>query len=343
MTASAMKPVLLEVHDLQTHFETPAGAVRAVDGVSFSLERGRTLAIVGESGSGKSLTGLSILRLVPRPGRIVGGSVHLDGRSILDLPVGELRTIRGGRIAMIFQEPMTSLNPLLTIGRQIEEVLTLHRSLTPRDARVEAINLLKRVGLAAAEERLSSYPHEFSGGMQQRVMIAIALAGNPDVLIADEPTTALDITIQAQILDLLRSLQRERGMAMIFITHDLGVVAEIADDVCVMYAGRIVERCATSALFATPRHPYTAALLKCSPHFDASVDRADGRQKLPVIPGEPPIGGQRSSGCAFHPRCELGRDESRCQRESPPLALVGAGHQAACWKSPGIAGGPPRA
>jgi ABC-type dipeptide/oligopeptide/nickel transport system ATPase component len=262
-------PMLFTVENLQTHFDTRAGLLRAVDGVSFALERGRTLAIVGESGSGKSLTGLSILRLVPRPGRIAGGSVRLDGREILNLPIGELRTIRGGRIAMIFQEPMTSLNPLLTIGRQIEEVLTLHRRLSSRDARREAVALLKRVGIAAAAERVHSYPHELSGGMRQRVMIAIALAGEPEVLIADEPTTALDITIQAQILDLLCELQRERGMAMLFITHDLGIVAQIADDVCVMRAGRFVEHADARTLFESPQHPYTRELLRCSRALEA--------------------------------------------------------------------------
>jgi oligopeptide/dipeptide ABC transporter ATP-binding protein len=328
---------LLQVDDLRTHFFTPAGVVPAVDGVSFDIPSGHILALVGESGCGKSLTALSILRLVPPPGRIVSGRIRFDGRELLDLPEREMRAIRGGRIAMIFQQPMTSLNPLLTIGQQVEESLRLHKrpagrrcSPSGRDARRLTVELLRRVGLPAPEQRRREYPHQLSGGMQQRVMIAMALAGQPELLIADEPTSALDVTVQAQILGLLSDLRRERGLSLLFITHDLGVVAQIADAVCVMYAGRIVEQAPTERLFTDPRHPYTAGLLRSAPRLATPATR-----RLPVIPGEVPSPWHRPAGCPFHPRCDRGREDPTCRTHRPPLLPVAPGHRCACWKAPG--------
>ncbi len=320
--------MLLQIENLQTHFDTRDGALRAVDGVSLAIAPAQTLALVGESGCGKSLTALSILRLVPPPGRIAGGHILFHDRDLLALPESDMRGVRGNRIAMIFQEPMTSLNPLLRVGEQIGEVLRLHRRASARAARERSIELLRRVGLDAPEQRIRDYPHQLSGGMRQRVMIAMALACEPELLIADEPTTALDVTIQAQILALLRELQQQSGLAMLCITHDLAVVAQIADAVCVMYAGRIVEQAATAELFARPLHPYTRALLRSTPRIAQST----AGQRLPVIPGEVPRAAQRPTGCAFHPRCELGRADEQCKSAGPALRQAGDGHMSACWK-----------
>jgi oligopeptide/dipeptide ABC transporter ATP-binding protein len=328
--------VLLQVEDLRTYFDTPAGTVRAVDGVTLTVSRGRTVALVGESGCGKTLTALSILRLLPPAGRIVGGRILFDGRDLLRLSPQELRAVRGDRIAMIFQEPMTSLNPLLTIEQQVGEGLRLHRRFSRRAARERTVALLRRVGLPAPEQRCREYPHQLSGGMRQRVMIAAALACEPELLIADEPTTALDVTVQAQILALLAGLQRERGMAMLFITHDLGVVARIADEVCVMYAGRLVERGPTAALLSAPRHPYTQALLRSLPRLTGpgqDTRSGAGRRRLPVIAGEVPRAGQQIPGCRFHPRCELGSADPLCRRQEPALTELAPGHACACWKA----------
>lgn len=328
--------VLLQVDDLRTYFETPTGTVRAVDGVTLTVSRGRTVAVVGESGCGKTLTALSILRLLPPAGRIAGGRILFEGRDLLRLSPHELRAVRGDRIAMVFQEPMASLNPLLTIEQQVGEGLRLHRRFSRRAARERAVALLRRVGLPAPEQRCREYPHQLSGGMRQRVMIAAALACEPELLIADEPTTALDVTVQAQILALLAGLQRERGMAMLFITHDLGVVARIADEVCVMYAGRLVERGPTAALLSAPRHPYTQALLRSLPRLTGpgpDVCSGVGRRRLPVIAGEVPRPGHEISGCRFHPRCDLGSADPLCRRQEPALTELAPGHACACWKA----------
>jgi len=293
-----MSEALLELRDVRTHFFTEAGVVRAVDGVSFELRAGETLALVGESGSGKSVTSLSILRLVTEPqGRIVGGEVRFRGRDLLRLSDRDMRAIRVREISMIFQEPMTALNPVLTCGAQVAEVLELHQGLSRRDARQHAIDMLHRVGIPGPAQRAAEYPHQLSGGMRQRVMIAMALACRPAILIADEPTTALDVTIQAQILDLLARLRAESGMAVLLITHDLGVVAETADRVAVMYAGQIVEYGDVRTTFARPRHPYTAGLI-------ASLPRpGTGERRLRVIPGSVPAASRLPQGCRFHPRC----------------------------------------
>ncbi|HWP35724.1 MAG TPA: ABC transporter ATP-binding protein [Thermodesulfobacteriota bacterium] len=316
---------LLEVRDLQTEFRTSGGVVRAVDRVSFDVQPGETLALVGESGCGKSVTALSIMRLVPTPpGRIVGGQVLFDGRDLLRLDDREMRRIRGRQIAMIFQEPMTSLNPVLTIGRQITETMEHHLGLSPREATARAVELLGLVGIPEPERRLRQYPHQFSGGMRQRVMIAIALSCRPRLILADEPTTALDVTIQAQILELLKSLSREFGVAMVIITHNLGVVARYADRVNVMYAGKIVERAPAAALYARPRHPYTLGLLRSVPRLDRPR-----RERLDPIPGQPPDLSRLPPGCSFRPRCRFAIP--RCAAEVPPLAPVEDGHLAACW------------
>jgi peptide/nickel transport system ATP-binding protein len=320
---------LLEVADLQTHFFTRDGVVRAVDGVSFSIAAGETLAVVGESGCGKSVTALSILRLIASPpGRIVGGKVVFEGRDLLALSEDEMRSVRGDAISMIFQEPMTSLNPALTIGRQIAESLVLHRGLSQGDALAKAIELLRKVRMPEPERRLRQYPHELSGGMRQRVMIAIALVCGPRLLIADEPTTALDVTIQAQILELMRELARETGAAIILITHDLGVVAEMAQRVVVMYGGRKVEEAPVETLFAHPRHPYTAGLLGSMPHLGDSL-RDGAIRRLVEIPGIVPSLTGETSGCLFAPRCP--RAILRCTQEVPPLVAHGAGQSSACW------------
>jgi oligopeptide transport system ATP-binding protein len=322
-----MTPIL-DVRDLQTHFYTRAGIVRAVDGVSFSVQPGETLGIVGESGSGKSVTVLSIMRLLPNPpGRIVGGQVllHDDGqtRDLVQLPESDVRSIRGDIISMIFQDPMVSLNPVLTIGYQIAEPLIIHRGMTPSQARRHATELLEQVGIPAPGDRLNDYPHQFSGGMRQRVMIAIAMACRPKLLIADEPTTALDVTIQAQILDLIVQLNREHGTAVILITHDLGVVAELCKRVVVMYAGRVIETAPAERLYALPQHPYTTGLLRSVPMLGPNV-----KQRLMSIRGMPPDLIDPPDGCRFRPRCL--RAEVRCEAE-PALATVGADHSAACW------------
>ena len=316
---------LLEVIGLQTHFRTPeAGIVRAVDGVSFSLDRGETLGIVGESGSGKSVTSLSIMRLLAKPaGFIAGGKILLEGRNLLELSERQMRHVRSREIAMIFQDPMTSLNPVVPVSRQITETLRLHMGMSARQARARAIELLSIVGIPEPDRRIDDYPHHFSGGMRQRVMIAIALSCNPKVLIADEPTTALDVTIQAQILRLISQLQADLDMAVIIITHDLGVVAGLADRINVMYAGRIVESGTTEEIFARPRMPYTIGLLRSVPRLDEET-----HQRLVPLPGLPPDLGKKIDGCSFAPRCEFARQ--RCQREVPALRTVASMHKAAC-------------
>jgi oligopeptide transport system ATP-binding protein len=321
--------VLLDVRDLTTQFFTGAGVVRAVDGVSFSLAAGEAIGLVGESGCGKSVTALSIMRLVPSPpGRTVAGQVLFDGRDLLRLDEPSLRRVRGGEVAMIFQDPMTSLNPVLPIGLQIAESLEFHRGMTRAAARRRAVELLDLVGIPAAHRRLDAYPHQFSGGMRQRVMIAMAISCEPKLLIADEPTTALDVTIQAQILDLLRRLRRELGMALILITHDLGVVAGICDRVNVMYAGKIVESATVDDSFADPRHPYTLGLLGSVPRIDRPLGA-----KLTPIEGMPPDLVEEPPGCAFAPRCVYCVERSL--RESPPLlpadGAADPAHRVACW------------
>ncbi len=319
---------LLRVQDLKTHFHTRDGVVRAVDGVSFDVMPGETLAIVGESGCGKSVTAMSILRLLPMPpARIAGGRIEFEGRNLLELSEPEMRKVRGNAISMIFQEPMTSLNPVLTIGRQISEALVLHRGMTEKAALVRAAEMLRKVRIPEAERRLAQYPHELSGGMRQRVMIAMALACGPRLLIADEPTTALDVTIQAQILELMHELRDETGASVILITHDLGVVAEIAHRVVVMYAGRKVEEAPIGELFAAPRHPYTRGLLGSMPHLGDSVNETGKR--LVEIPGMVPSLKDPAPGCLFAPRCTNATE--RCSREVPPLELHAPGHWAACW------------
>jgi oligopeptide/dipeptide ABC transporter ATP-binding protein len=323
-----MPEPVLRVHDLKTYFLTDrgSGTARAVDGVSFELAAGETLGIVGESGCGKTVMSLSILRLIPEPpGHILPGSfIEFEGRNLLTLPPRELRAVRGNRIAMVFQEPMTSLNPVLPIGSQVAEAALVHQKLSRADARKRAIDLLRLVGIPDPETRVDDYPHQLSGGMRQRVMIAMALICHPQILIADEPTTALDVTIQAQILDLLGRLRRELNMAVLLITHDLGVVAGSADRVVVMYAGQVVETAATRALFATPRHPYTEGLLASIPRLDQP------RERLRSIPGSVPPATAWPSGCRFHPRCPYAWD--KCRTEEPPLLATGtAGHSARCW------------
>jgi peptide/nickel transport system ATP-binding protein len=324
--------MLLQIHNLRTHFTSPSGLVRAVDGVSLDIPRGQTVALVGESGCGKSLTALSVLRLVPPPGRIADGEILFDGHDLLRLSPRQMRGIRGNRIAMVFQEPMSCLNPLLTVGYQIGEALELHRGLRGKARRRRAAELLRRVGIPAAETRVHDYPHQMSGGMRQRVMIAMALACEPDLLIADEPTTALDVTIQAQILALLRQLQQQTGMSILLITHDLALVAGSADAVYVMYAGRIVEHAPVAPLFDAPRHPYTQALLHRMPRLRAAqpID-ARTRCRLEVIPGEVPRPTNRPPGCAFHPRCPFGKHDSICQTRVPAMVEQEPGRQCACW------------
>jgi len=326
-----MNEPILRVENLQTHFYTDDAIVRAVDGVSYEVAAGETLAVVGESGSGKSVTALSILRLIPNPpGRIVGGKILFKGRDLLGLNDAGMRAIRGKEISMIFQEPMTSLNPVLTCGEQIIETLVVHERIDRRAARRRAIEMLQLVGIPAASERVDEYPHQMSGGMRQRVMIAIALACRPSVLIADEPTTALDVTIQAQILELLKQLQSELGMAVILITHDLGVVAETADRVAVMYAGQIVEYCEVREAFRRPLHPYTAGL-------QASLPKLGVRQAaLRVIPGNVPNPARFPVGCRFHPRCPVMQE--RCLAD-PPVLEFDDGHSSRCVRAGEIASG----
>ena len=324
---------LLAVDDLATYFFTRDGVVRAVDGVSFTVGRGEALAIVGESGCGKSVTSLSIMRLIASPpGKVVKGRVLFEGRDLLQLPEAEMRRIRGNAISMIFQEPMTSLNPVLTIGRQIAEALVLHQGATREQAARRAVEMLRLVRIPEAERRACQYPHQLSGGMRQRVMIAMALACEPRLLIADEPTTALDVTIQAQILDLMRELQRKTGAAIVLITHDLGVVAEMAERVVVMYAGRKVEEAPVRELFAHPRHPYTRGLLDSIPKLKAAPDgHGPGRKRLAEIAGTVPSLLDRIVGCAFAPRCRYATP--RCRNDAPALEEKARGHYAACFES----------
>ena len=326
LTTGGREAPLLEVRDLRTSFEVDGVRVPAVDGVSFSVRRGHTVCIVGESGSGKSVTALSIMRLIAQPpGRIESGQVLFNGTDLLALSEAEMRALRGDRLAMIFQEPMTSLNPAFTVGDQIAEGLLHHRDVTPAQARARAIDMLKRARIPSPEERVDQYPHQMSGGMRQRAMIAMAMACDPQLLIADEPTTALDVTIQAQILDLMRALREETGAAILLITHDLGVVAEVADEVVVMYAGKVVERADVQTLFNDPQHPYTIGLLSSVPRLHEIQD------ELPSIEGVVPNPAQMPAGCRFHPRCVLA--DTKCAAEPPPLRTV-AGHDVACWKAP---------
>ena len=327
---------LLDIQNLVTAFQTPAGRVPAVDGVSLSIDRGRTLGLVGESGCGKSVTAMSILRLVAAPGVIESGSILLDSPGgpldLVTLPEPRLRQVRGGRIGMIFQEPMTSLNPVFTVGDQVAEAVLLHRACGRDAARARALEMLRLVRLADPERRLDEYPHQLSGGMRQRVMIAMALACEPDLVIADEPTTALDVTIQAQILDLLADLRRRLGTAILLITHDLGVVAETCDDVAVMYAGRIVEQAPAAALFAKPRHPYTIGLLAARPERGGHAGRKAGERatgRLRTIPGRVPAPQNFPAGCRFHPRCAFAR-LPECAGAMPELREVGPGHFVRC-------------
>ena len=317
---------LLDVRGLTTSFATDAGTFRAVDGVSFALEPGRTLGLVGESGCGKSVTALSIMRLIASPGRIAAGEIFFEGVDLLKVSAAQMREVRGNRISMIFQEPMTSLNPAFTIGDQIVEGILRHRAIGREAAKRQAIEMLEHVRMPSPERRFDDHPHKLSGGMRQRAMIAMALALKPRLLIADEPTTALDVTIQAQILELMRMLRDETGAAIILITHDLGVIAELAQDVAVMYAGRIVEKAAAEALFAEPQHPYTIGLLGSIPKLHLEQER------LPAIEGQVPDPLSVPQGCRFAPRCPFATDRSRS--EDPPLREVVTGHEAACWNAP---------
>ena len=322
-----MSPPLLQVEGLTTLFRTDRGTVRAVDGISFSLERGRTLAVVGESGCGKSVTALSIMGLLRRPpAEIGGGRILFEGEDLLTLPPGRLQDLRGDRIAMVFQEPMTSLNPAFTIGEQIAEAIVRHRGVGAAEAKARTIALLARVRIPAPGQRFGEYPHKLSGGMRQRVMIALALACDPDLLVADEPTTALDVTIQAQILALLRRLRDESGLALLLITHDLGVVAEMADDVLVMYAGQVVERAPVGRLFAQPQHPYTIGLMGSVPRLD------DSGERLAAIDGQVPSPLAPPAGCRFHPRCPF--VEPACREAVPALVAIAADHAVACRRAP---------
>ncbi len=316
---------LLDVRNLKTYFFTEDGVMPAVDGVTFSLRRGGTLGILGESGCGKSVTSLSIMRLVPQPpGRIVGGEVIFEGEDLLRKKESEMRRIRGKEIAMIFQEPMTSLNPVFTVGNQIMEAIMLHQRVSKAEARRQAIEMLRLVGIPSPERRVDDYPHQMSGGMRQRVMIAMALSCNPKLLIADEPTTALDVTIQAQILDLMRDLQRRLGTAVMLITHNMGVIAELVEHVVVMYAGKIVESADVRSIFAMPRHPYTVGLLESVPKLHET------RQRLKAIEGVVPSPYNMPKGCRFHPRCELAREI--CKQLEPPMMQVGPTQRVACWQ-----------
>jgi len=320
-----MGETLLEVRDLKTYFYTEDGVVPAVDGVSFSVDKGETIGIVGESGCGKSVTSLSVMRLIPNPpGKIVDGEIIFEGKNILEKSEAEMRHIRGNEISMIFQEPMTSLNPVFTVGDQIMEAIMLHQKVGKREARKKTIEMLRLVGIPSAEKRVDEYPHQMSGGMRQRVMIAMALSCNPRLLIADEPTTALDVTIQAQILDLMLKLKEDLGTAIMLITHDLGVVAETVNKVVVMYAGKIVESADVVSIFKKPEHPYTLGLLGSIPKVN------EDRERLQVIEGVVPNPFNMPTGCRFHPRCSFVRDI--CKEEEPELVDVEAGHQVRCWR-----------
>jgi len=317
---------LLSIRDMHTHFRTDDGVVKAVDGVSFDLALGETLGIVGESGSGKSVTCLSILGLIPSPPAVFPkGEVFFENRDLLKLSNSEMQKIRGNNIAMIFQDPMTSLNPYLTVERQMTEVLELHRKMSRAEARIHCIDMLKKVGIPSPEKRIDQYPHQYSGGMRQRVMIAMALLCKPKLLIADEPTTALDVTIQAQIMELIEELKQELNMSVILITHDLGVVAGTTDRLAVMYAGRIIEQGSTDEVFADPKHPYTQGLLRSVPRLDLK------QETLTAIPGLPPDLSALPGGCPFHPRCELASD--RCKSDYPEVVKFASGHWSACWEA----------
>ncbi len=321
---------LLEVKDLKTYFDTDEGTVKAVDGVSFHIDRGETLGVVGESGSGKSVTSLSVMRLIPTPpGRIASGQMLFEGQDLVTKSEREMRRIRGNEISMIFQEPMTSLNPVYTVGDQIAEAIVLHQGKSYREAMRLAVEMLDLVGIPEPDKRVKNYPHQMSGGMRQRVMIAMALSCGPKLLIADEPTTALDVTIQAQILDLMRKLQREIGMSILFITHDLGVISEMADRVVVMYAGRAVEEAHVNDIFARPQMPYTLGLMNSIPRVDRA---AEHQERLEAIPGNVPNPLYLPEGCAFHPRCRFAKDQ--CKAAIPSLEDTGGGHMVRCirWK-----------
>ncbi len=316
--------VILQIEDLRTYFNTDDGIVKAVDGVSFQLHRGETLGLVGESGCGKSVSCLSIMKLIPSPpGKIVSGRALLDGEDIFRMPDEKVRQMRGGKISMIFQDPMTSLNPFLRISTQMIETVRLHQGLEPEAAKSKAVEMLRMVGIPNPAKRVDDYPHQFSGGMRQRVMIAMALSCNPEILIADEPSTALDVTIQAQILEIIKKLSVELGTAVILITHDLGVVAGMCDNICVMYAGRIVERAGVDDLYGDPKHPYTQGLIKSVPRLDRP-----GRQRLYSIDGQPPNLINLPDACTFHPRCEFAMDV--CRRKYPPVSAVD-GRAVSCW------------
>ena len=323
-----MQELLLDIRGLRTQFFTDDGLARAVDGISYSLEKGETVGVVGESGCGKSVTALSVLRLIPDPpGKIVDGEIVFEGTNLLELSAADMRRIRGNDISMIFQEPMTSLNPVFTIGNQITEAVRLHQGLNKRDALDKAVEALKLVGIPVPERRVHEYPHQLSGGMRQRAMIAMALSCNPKVLIADEPTTALDVTIEAQILDLMRTLQDELGTAIIMITHDLGVIAEMARKVVVMYAGKVVEQAPVERIFASPNHPYTQGLLQSLPRVDK--DASGAKQRLQEIPGIVPSLLNLPTGCKFASRCPSVMPQ--CKEQEPPLEQVAGDHFSACW------------
>ena len=323
-----MSDLLLKITDLQTHFYTPEGVVRAVDGVSFKVGRGRTIGVLGESGCGKSVTALSVMRLIPDPpGRIISGRIELNGRDLLSLSSSEMRRMRGNELAMIFQEPMTSLNPVYTVGNQIAEAYLTHADVSKKDAYGQAVEMLRLVGIPAPDKRVHEYPHQLSGGMRQRAMIAMALACNPKLLIADEPTTALDVTIQAQILDLIMDLQEELGMVIMMITHDLGVIAEVADDVVVMYAGQVVECSSLETIFQDPRHPYTMGLMASIPKLGRKFEQ--GKEPLQEIPGLVPDLVNLPAGCLFERRCRYAFD--KCRQERPPLFGLSENHGSRCW------------
>lgn len=318
-----MSKKVLEVKNLKTHFFTEKGIVKAVDGISFGIERGKTIGIVGESGCGKSITSLSVMRLISKPGRIIEGEILLDGVDLVKLPDEEMLKIRGNDISMIFQEPMTSLNPVFTIGDQISEVIILHQKLSKIEARKKSIEMLKLVGIPRGEQLIDEYPFQLSGGMRQRIMIAIALACQPKVLIADEPTTALDVTIQAQILELMNDLKSKLDTAIMLITHDLGVVAEMCDHVVVMYSGKVVEEGDVRTIFATPKHPYTIGLMNSVPKLTEESDKLDS------IPGSVPNPLKLPTGCAFNPRCKFAIEE--CKLNQPVLMEMGEGHKVSCF------------
>jgi len=320
-----MSDLLLDVQGLETHFKTPEGIIHAVNGVSFTLSKGETLGVVGESGCGKSVTMLSCMRLIASPpGQIVAGKAIYKGKDLLKMPNEEIRKLRGSQISMVFQDPMTSLNPVMTIGKQLAEPLMLHLGLTHEQARKRSIELLGLVGIPNAAERLKDYPHQYSGGMRQRVMIAMGLSCNPEILIADEPTTALDVTIQAQIVELVKRLRRELGMAIVWITHDLGVVASIAHRVTVMYGGFVIEEAPVKELYVNPSHPYTLGLLGSLPKINET-----GRTRLYSIKGMPPVLYKKPHSCPFAPRCTFSIE--RCWKENPVLETIAPGHRIACW------------